>query len=222
MRTLILGLGLSLGAAALVACGETVSVGGPLALDAAVAEAGRACPGFATTGGGPACTDPDSAARADVSTDASVDARADASSCAPDTPDDCSVIEPTWFGVVLATCAPADGPAEQFYFSPDAGCGTSPGGDGARDTLSITIYSEISGPGTFSFAPAGANGQGVAQSCTVTRGCLDAVHITLTLTTFTDTAGRVAAGSYSIDLSDGTTVALDFSAPICKGAALCG
>jgi hypothetical protein len=134
--------------------------------------------------------------------------------------------------LVLNECGPTDGAALTFIFSPSplacpppactrGACPPDPA-PATRDVVQIYYALDV-GPNTVDFSPGGPNSLGDASSC---HGgtCVAATRAEVMLITYTAT-GRTAGsaeGSYTLLLTDGSTVNGHFTGVICGNGTFCG
>ena len=120
-------------------------------------------------------------------------------------------------GVVLRACGPTDAIVHEFSFAPggDLTCQSPMIAD---DTMTITLDSLLTGPGTIDLAPGGG---GTAEGCTF-AGCQTASEGKLVVMTF-DTSKNVASGSYTFTTPDSKVHAATFTnIPMCANTVTCG
>jgi hypothetical protein len=127
-------------------------------------------------------------------------------------------------GIVLNNCAPNDAPALSFELgtSPEPTCDAPVFGVG---TVMISLWAPLPvGPGTYPIASEDPLGGSVALVCAHgPSDCVTADHGTLVLTKFDPASSNLAAGSYSVVSSDGSTLTGSFSAlTICHNFMGCG
>jgi hypothetical protein len=122
---------------------------------------------------------------------------------------------------IWSTCGPADGPALILApAQPSGGCDTS--GDPAPHGVWIYLFGDLPDAGP-AVIEVGADGDAAsAQYCPdhTTASCVDAVGGEVRFTAYE--AGETAAGTWRLDLADGSTVGGEFDAGWCESTPVCG